>query len=218
MKTLIVNATSKSKMEGGETRFFKERGTMIDHLSSDAADTLLQLRKKVLEFIVEPEGPDIHPSFKNPGIQLLPAFRRYTGRTYSQIATKAWEAIQENEKIDMVIVSPFYGIILYDDPIRNYDVKSVDKTPEGKTFKTFWKSSNLSGILEQFVLQNNFDQVLFVLSETYSTMVEREKLSQRLEEKGISCSYHQFKEFGRGSMLERGRFITKIAQELRDQN
>ena len=204
-------------MQGGTYRFTKNRKTFIEQISKETAHRLLMVREQILKFIGEPEGPDTHPNQGNPGIELLPAFQRYTGRTYSQITPEAWKAIQGNGVLDMVIVSPFYGLLLYDDPIRNYDLKSVDKTPEGKTFKTYWRGKNLSEILEDFVLHNGFNQVLFVLSETYSTMVDRERLSERLEEKGVSCSYHQFREFGRGSMLERGRFISKVAMGMRDQ-
>lgn len=204
-------------MDGGEREFHKDRPTFIDSVPKEMSARLLELRKKILEFTDEPLGPDVDPKAGNPRIPLLPAFRRYTGRTYSQITTEAWEAILEDENLDMVIVSPFYGLVLYDDPIRNYELKSVDKAPDGKTIKTFWKGQDLSEILEEFIFANKFERVMFVLSESYSTMIKREKLSERLEERGVACSYHQFKEFGRGSMIERGRFITRFATGMRDQ-
>lgn len=217
MKTLIVTATSKSKQAGGITDFKKKRHTFLESLPRKEAEKLLALRTEILQKTGEKPAFDTEPS-KEKTVALMPAYQRCTGRTFSKIPIEVWHTIGEDQDLDAVIVTPFYGLILFDDPIRNYDLKSVDKLEGMGTVKTFWKKNRLGEILKSYILSERFERVVFVLSQTYSQMIDRERLSMELEDNhGIICSYHQFKEFGRASMLERGKFITQFVLEKRDQ-
>jgi cytoplasmic iron level regulating protein YaaA (DUF328/UPF0246 family) len=112
------------------------------------------------------------------------------------------------EKFDCIILSALYGLIRYDEPIRNYEIKQVDKIPQKSSIKAFWKQNGAADWLFDYIKRNDIGTVKFVLSTSYAGIVSRDKLMQRLDnELGISSEDNQFKEQGRKSMLLRGQYI-----------
>lgn len=213
MKTLIITASSKSKRDVTENLFQYSGQTFYNSIKPKFKKTLLKSRQEIITEMDLNNGPDleetkIHESQED----YLPAFIRYSGRTFSKINSDAWSYMVENpEKYDCIILSALYGFVRFDEPIRNYPIKQADKIPQKSTIKSYWKNQGASEWLFDYIKSNDIDNVKFVLSTSYSEIVERDKLIERInEELSISAEDKQFKSQGRKSMLLRGQYINDL--------
>jgi cytoplasmic iron level regulating protein YaaA (DUF328/UPF0246 family) len=210
MKTLIVTASSKSKND--QNIHFESPNDIRFHdsISDEFRKQLFNSRKEVIKATGIEDGPDltkIDDDFSK--LEVLPAYLRYTGRTFSKISKEAWDKLnKKNQKIDVVILSAMYGLIRYNEPIRNYTIKQVDKMHAGIKFQGMWKKAGAKDWLYDYIIRNNFEQVNFVLSTSYSGIIEKDKLMMKLEnEIGVKTEDNQFKQGGMKSMLLRGEYI-----------
>ncbi|MCE7734706.1 MAG: peroxide stress protein YaaA [Candidatus Heimdallarchaeota archaeon] len=213
MKTLIVTASSKSKRDMTDILYQYSESTFYNSIKPEYKKSLLNARQELIGDIGLENGPDlektrIHESQED----YLPAFIRYSGRTFSKIDNQAWNHMVENpDNFDCIILSALYGIIRYNEPIRNYPIKQADKIPQKSTIKSFWKTLGASDWVFDYVKRNKIDNVKFVLSTSYSEIVQRDSLIDRLrDELGIIAEDKQFKAEGRKSMLLRGQYINDL--------
>ena len=213
MKTLIVTASSKSKRDMTDILYQYSDKTFYNSIKPQYKEVLLKARQELIGEIGLENGPDlekikIHESEE----EYLPAFIRYSGRTFSKIDRRAWLHMVDNpDQFDCIILSALYGIVRYDEPIRNYPIKQADKIPQKSTIKSYWKNLGASDWLFDYVKRNNIDNVKFVLSTSYSEIVQRDSLIDRLQsELGIVAEDKQFKAEGRKSMLLRGQYINDL--------
>jgi cytoplasmic iron level regulating protein YaaA (DUF328/UPF0246 family) len=213
MKTLIVTASSKSKRDFSDYKFNYSDKTSTGSIDAGIKKQVLDARNELIKDLEIEKGPDIQAKkiSKDDGTY-LPAYLRYSGRTYSKINLDAWKVITDNpEKFDCIILSALYGMIRCDEPIRNYEIKQVDKIPQKSSIKAFWKQNGAADWLFNYIKRNDFDAVKFVLSTSYAGIVSRDKLMLRLDEElGIPSEDNQFKEQGRKSMLLRGQYINDL--------
>lgn len=209
MRTLIVTASSKSKRKENQI-FKKPNKTFSDSISEKTREELLGARSSLLKEFGFSEGPDTHFNLEATNEKgFLPAYSRYKGRTFSKVTEEAWTQLIQNNDLDCVILSAYYGLIRYNEPIRNYEIKQVTKLPSGPTVGRFWKDSGAGNWLFDYIENNQIDDVKFVLSTSYSDIVQKEKLMSRLkDELGIPSEDQQFKHGGgMKSMTLRGQYI-----------
>lgn len=216
MKTLIVTASSKSKRDLTEHKFNYSHQTFTNSITSSFKKTLLDSRQNVMKNMGLDPGPDLlDVNIAESDDLFLPAYIRYAGRTYSKIDHDAWNVAVENpEKVDCVILSALYGLIRFNEPIRNYPIKQVDKIPNKSSIQNYWKNQGASDWLFDYVKKNDVNDVKFVLSTSYSGIISRDKLMERLQDElGVSSEDKQLKSKGMASMLERGRYINQFLLE-----
>ena len=136
MKKLLVTASSKTKLKKDEISFTKPKNPFYDSLTDSHRKSFFNARSALLdEFGIE-QGPDTKPELKDSFSIYLPAFQRYKGRTFSKVTPEAWDALNSNtETIDCVILSAFYGIVRFNEPIRNYTIRQDTKMNSGQQIK-----------------------------------------------------------------------------------
>ncbi|MHA2032972.1 MAG: peroxide stress protein YaaA, partial [Candidatus Kariarchaeaceae archaeon] len=176
MKTLIVTASSKSKRKENLI-FKKQHKTFSNTISDKNRQELLNARGSLLKEFSFPEGPDTHFNLEPTDEKaFLPAYSRYKGRTFSKVTEEAWTSLIEDDNFDCVILSAYYGLIRFDEPIRNYEIKQVTKLPSGTAIGKFWKASGAENWLFDYIENNQVENVKFVLSTSYSDIIQKEKL------------------------------------------
>lgn len=213
MKTLIVTASSKSKRSKDEIPFDSPEKTFLNSIDEKDKKNLLKARNNLLTELKFDKGPDTNSDVESSGKpHYLPAYIRYAGRTYSKITNQAWEIVNKQpEKFDCIILSALYGLVRYNEPLRNYTIKQVTKLPSGQAIGKYWKEQGAQDWLFSYIKNNDINNVKFVLSTSYSDIVEKEKLMIRLDDElGISSEDQQFKQGGMKSMLLRGQYINNL--------
>ena len=212
MKTLIVTASSKSKRK--ENIIFKKPSKSFSNSISEKSQLeLLNARSSLLKEFGFAEGPDTHSNLKPTNEEaFLPAYSRYKGRTFGKVSEEAWNSLLKDDTYDCVILSAYYGLIRYNELIRNYEIKQVTKLPSGVKIGKFWKASGAADWLFDYIKTNQVDEVKFVLSTMYSDIVQKETLMNRLkEELSVSSEDQQFKHGGgMKSMTLRGQYINDL--------
>ncbi|MHA2095247.1 MAG: peroxide stress protein YaaA [Candidatus Hodarchaeales archaeon] len=212
MKTLIVTASSKSKRK--ENLIFKKPSkTFSNSISDKNRQELLKARGSLLKEFNFPEGPDTHFNFEPTSEKaFFPAYSRYKGRTFSKVTEEAWTSLIKDDDFDCVILSAYYGLIRFDEPIRNYEIKQVTKLPSGTAIGKFWKTSGAENWLFDYIEKNQVENVKFVLSTLYSDIIQKEKLMSRLkDELDIPSEDQQFKHGGgMKSMSLRGQYMNDM--------
>ena len=210
MKKLLVTASSKTKEKKNEITFKKPSYTFYDSLSESNKKSFFNARSMLLHEFGFNEGPDTHQvSAKSTSSIFLPAFQRYKGRTFSKVTPDAWSVLNDHsDTLDCVILSAFYGLIRFNEPIRAYTIRQDTKMNSGKEIGKFWRDQGAQEWLFDYIQKNKFDEVKFVLSTSYSDIVGKEELLRRLKDDlGIQAEDKQFKQGGMKSMLLRGQYI-----------
>ena len=113
VKQLIVTASSKSKRTEGEIPFFAPEKSFLDSLDNKNQKSIINARTELLKEFKFDKGPDTHADIKSTSDPVyLPAYTRYSGRTFSKVSSDAWDSLNKNtEDFDCVILSAYYGII-----------------------------------------------------------------------------------------------------------
>jgi cytoplasmic iron level regulating protein YaaA (DUF328/UPF0246 family) len=210
LKKLIVTASSKTKRKTDESSFTKSNNTFYDSLSDKSKKSFFNARSIILNEFNFDEGPDTHSTITKDTSQIyLPAYKRYAGRTFSKVSSEAWNQLNSHiDKLDCVILSAYYGLIRFNEPIRDYTIKQVTKMNSGQEIGKFWRDQGAQEWLYDYIKKNKFEEVKFVLSTSYSDIVGKEELMRILQDDlGISSEDKQFKQGGMKSMLLRGQYI-----------
>lgn len=149
MKKLIILPCCKRKIDGGNLvdeniTFFK---------NEDFVPQLINQRN--IRFQINPPLNNNH---------YLSAWDRYDGQLYRRLKEHQdlINNLIEDERLDIIIISALYGVINYNTPISNYDLK-MDK------YVGFWRTQNvLNNAIHTYCQQNNIDKVYtFLRPETY---------------------------------------------------
>ncbi|MHA2503373.1 MAG: peroxide stress protein YaaA [Candidatus Kariarchaeaceae archaeon] len=210
MTTLIVTASSKSKCEFTDKPYAFGSHSFADKLDTEFKQQLRDSRLHLASTLKFKMGTDIEVgSVKIEPEEYLPGYIRYTGRTYSKITDAAWQALDGSSDVDMVILSALYGLMRYNEPVRNYEIKQADKF-ENTKIQTFWKRQGAKDWLTSYIHNSDIDDVKFVLSDSYSNIISRDALIAELRDEGISAEDKQLKDTGRASMLRRGEYINDL--------
>jgi hypothetical protein len=86
-------------------------------------------------------GPDLG-GLKSIGLEslYLPAWKRYEGRTYTEIDEQAWQQHLTNPRAKVLIMSGLYGLIDPAEMIQNYDIHLSDTDNiSGQDVKSMWQ-------------------------------------------------------------------------------
>ncbi len=94
-------------------------------------------------------GPDLGFNKKDPDITYLPAYERYSyGAAYRSIRPWVWRKVLENKDIvDILFLSPLYGIARYTELIRMYDIDIEDQGSLGIKPTDIWRKKLVNLIL-----------------------------------------------------------------------
>ena len=159
MRTLIVTASSKSKSKENFI-FEKPSKTFYNSISEKNQQELLNARSSLLKVLGFSKGPDTHSNLDATNEEeFLPAYKRYKGRTFSKVTEEAWKSLKKDDNFDCVILSAYYGLIRFDEPIRNYEIKQVTKLPSGPSIGIFWKNSGAENWLFDYIKNNEVEDV-----------------------------------------------------------
>ena len=165
MRKLLVTASSKTKVKTNEIGFIKS-ATFYDSLSEKNKINFFNARSMLLsEFGIE-EGPDTNPSSDSKTSSIyLPAYQRFKGRTFSKVSPNAWDNLTKKpDSFDCVILSAFYGVIRFNEPIRNYSIRQDTRMKSGQEISKYWRDQGAHEWLYEYIKSNKFDEVKFVLS------------------------------------------------------
>jgi hypothetical protein len=124
------------------------------------------------------EGPEFGGN--RPGEAAYhPAYQRYSeGRLYSRLIEKAptfWQTVPES--VEIIVVSALYGLLLWDEPIQDYDCHFADfKDDAQRTSIRYIWGDTLTLVLGDFLKQQRFatvSRVYDLLSEsTYQEVID----------------------------------------------
>jgi hypothetical protein len=119
-------------------------------------------------------GPDLGGVQEANGATYLAAYRRYSGKTYTQIDQDTWVRYYANnqDKLSVLIMSGLYGLLEASEWIQNYDVHLTDRVLDtGIPLSGLWRDL-FTDLLVNYVrraYRNNGKKVQIVncLCDTY---------------------------------------------------
>jgi hypothetical protein len=204
-QSLLLISCSHHKETSGQETFdaLTRRGARSFHecLSSSARALLLERRKLIRALLKGSPGrlynADQKGGFRDeracnrrlvdgpefggntPGEAIyLPAYQRYSeGRFYSQlmeIAPSFWETLPES--VEIIVVSALYGLLLWDEPIQDYDCHFADFQDDVQrtSIRYIW-GDTLTLVLGDFLKQHSstVSRIYDLLSEsTYQEVID----------------------------------------------
>lgn len=210
-KILILIPCSDLKTLGGILRYDKSR-CVINYLSPDMGEKLMELRRRVAVAFKEKLGPDI--GFDQPVTQIeyMEAYKRYSGNLYSRITKSSWENLNHSQNLSLLIISALYGVVRHDEPIRNYNRSMNRDKIEGKLLKTWWREHGLYDVLLDYIITNNVKVVHDFLSLNYSEAVW--PLQSEARRIGVNYIVHDYSGLGSGSNYRRGEDVQELIQSF----
>jgi len=176
------------------------------------AERLMVLRKQA--GIAFEEEPGLDLGFENiePGIDYLEAYERYKGNLYSKISRSSWNKLKRSKELELIIVSALYGLVNWNEPIRNYNRTMDDHVHPRRRLNTWWSRETLSGILLDFIIANKINTVHSFLSEKYAQAVQA--LPFDLKHNKVEYRYHSYSRFRSGSNYHRGVGVNTLIQNF----
>jgi len=85
------------------------------------------------------------------GGSYMPAFQRYTGRTYGPISAEAWESyVAHRDRMTVMIMSGLYGLFDAIEWIQEYDIHLTDTDATGSSVSSMW-SELFTDVLIEYV-------------------------------------------------------------------
>lgn len=202
-KELILIACCQTKRKGG--RIYPEIISPLKNLlSEDSYELLLKSRIELIGIKKFEEGEDLGFKEKNI-IELMPAFLRYSGKTYQSSNFKdTFPSLMENKKV--AIISALYGLIDGNDLIRYYQLEMDETLPCGIKVNTWWKQHGLRKILIDYIMQEKFDTVHDLLSKNYRKSLE----PWPIKILGLNIISYDYPGMGSGSIWHRGNDLKKL--------
>ena len=167
---LFLIACSNRKASGGEVDFSgPEPGVSLPSVA--LRERVLSKRSKMFSLIKDTKifsgferggnrahqapnktlvhGPDLGGVME--GGTYLPAYQRYTGRTYGPITAAAWESYSTHrDRMTVMIMSGLYGLFDAAEWIQEYDIHLTDTDGDGSSVSSMW-SELFTDILTEYV-------------------------------------------------------------------
>ena len=194
-RTLILLSDSNDKRSVASTFESGRRLCSPEFLSHDRRNKLLEKRVEVLRMLNKPEkrrlynkdqrspfrdlrecnrtlvkGPDFDCNESDVANgKYLPAYRRFSGRFFVSLedeCNKFWENVRKRSNApEILFVSGLYGLLLWDEPIQDYDCYIADclHPPGTETLEEFWREP-LTDVLADFIKQGRIECVYDLLS------------------------------------------------------
>ena len=97
---------------------------------------LENLRRSVCKAFREEAGPDLDFEDVNYRIEYLEAYKRYAGDLYSKISAWSWDKLSKSGELNLIIIFTLYGIVNWNEQIRNYNRTMDDHIHLGRRLKT----------------------------------------------------------------------------------
>lgn len=210
-KTLIIIPCCGEK-RGGEIVEYDRSDCIVNNLSLEAGERLMELRREVALAFQKMPGPDLGFENTEPRIKYMKAYERYSGHLYSKVSENSWNRLSRNPELRLVIVSALYGLVDYNEPIRYYNRSMKDHIYSRRLLKTWWSNHRLADILADYVTQNEIEVVHDFLSTHYSVAVW--PYSLRLRETRVRYLHHTYPGLGSGSDHYRGREVNALIQNI----
>ena len=195
MSELILIPCSGSKVEGSAPIQQERRAT--DDLNTEYTKKLKLLRNNIFNAFNLTSKVKID--------EFMPAYRRYTGNIYSKIPKLAWENLKENKGLEIIIISAYYGIIYWDEPIICYNIAMSDNISPKRKLNTWWRKKGLTEIVAHFINNKEYDNVKSLLSISYQAALQgiHSKISTRWLQ-------YEYPKLGSGSDYYRGVDIKNL--------
>jgi hypothetical protein len=119
-------------------------------------------------------GPDLGGVEEASGATYLPAYRRYSGKCYTQIDPKTWDHYynKNQEKLFVLIMSGLYGLLEASEWIQEYDIHLTDRVLNtGIPLSGLWRDQ-FTDLLVNYVKRAHGDkgkrvQIVNCLCDTY---------------------------------------------------
>ncbi len=164
----------------------QEKTTFLELLSSEERSKLSKLRKQVRLHLI---GCKKHLSSEKRETTallmerwkdtVLPAFLRYSGLLFRKISPEAWEsALSSWGKLDIWILTAYYGVVRYTDYIQDYDLTIRDKLLENVTMLRWWIKNSLADIIWKGIMAVKPEKIIVLASKSYQSLLPMKRLLQ----------------------------------------
>jgi pimeloyl-ACP methyl ester carboxylesterase len=123
--TWISDKSIREKLLSNRSQVFRLlKDAAIDNGFETAENRLHEDANRALQ-----RGPDLGGVQEANGATYLPAYRRYSGKTYTQIDERTWDYYYANNqpKLFVLIMSGLYGLLEASEWIQNYDIHLTDR-------------------------------------------------------------------------------------------
>ena len=162
-QVVIIPCCSRKK-PGGKSEF-QSPGWLRSRLGPASAERPLGARRELAAHFDLQPGPDLGFAESGADARFLPASERYDGNMYRAADfCHTWPRSQGKQ---VLIVSALYGLLLADDPIREYDVGMHCHGPDGSRLHTWWKRQRLGRIVAECALSFLPTMIQDLLSGNY---------------------------------------------------
>jgi cytoplasmic iron level regulating protein YaaA (DUF328/UPF0246 family) len=130
---------------------------------------VLEARSELATHFSLSPGPDLGSDDAECDVKFMPAWRRYDGSILRAADfVHAWPRASGKA---VLLMSALYGLLLADDPIRDYDITMDYRAPDGSRLHAWWKHRGLGVIATECILSFRPAAVYDVLSGKYRKAV-----------------------------------------------
>jgi cytoplasmic iron level regulating protein YaaA (DUF328/UPF0246 family) len=211
-KELIVIPCCDRKNPGGESSYKNNaKHNVLEILPRKEAAGLIEARRTIAEIKNLPAGRDLGLNIDESEIHYLPAYKRYNGNLYKQISDSSWRKLLETQELDLLIISALYGIIFWDEPIRNYNLMMNGNLRPGRWLNTWWRRRGLPGYIRLVIQNQEYKKVHMLLSIPYKDAISgfRERSLRSIE-----FPRYDLSKYGSGSTHHRGVKVEEIIRNF----
>ncbi len=218
-RSLILLSCSHAKLGGG--RLFDAAARQILRSLRNQREALIKKRRRLLGLLhgesgrlydedqkggfrnLRPcnrslvAGPDFDGSISDQEIY-LPAYERYNGRFFDQLTRESsdfWSEIR-GYPVEVVFVSGLYGLVLWDEPIQDYDCHLADYTRNGRerSVREIWGGVLTPALCDFITTEARGSAPIAVI---YDLLSEEEYQNafrwKRIEELGLEVRHRVFR-------------------------
>jgi len=138
---------------------------------ADPLPGIKEKREKLLNYVRKTEviasKEENIKGILNPRAPRLRALDLYTGRLYKEARYALRKIANSNDnylrRIEVLIVSAFYGLVKLNEGVKLYNLTMTDKLNTGYTVYRFWKEEKLWEILENYIFTYNIAYIWSLL-------------------------------------------------------
>lgn len=193
----MIPCSCKKEFVSNEVNNFLDGGNFKDSLDDNYEKKLEELQKKIARSF------NINLEDKKE----IPACKIYRGKLYSQLDDEIWRVVEKNNKKEVCIVNPLYGIVHWAEPIILHKLTMEDNVGKNR-LNTWWKHNNLSDILSNYIQNNDFDLVRSLLPVSHKKAMPF--IQYNIDIEWLQYDYPQLRS---GSNYYRGWDLSRIIRE-----